>query len=101
MALGAACDVGLNGPICPGLERNGGHRAVVLDEAGDNFGTPVVNAFGGVTVDQKGKRIVPGELGDLGLSVLPAIPKPSLVVIGAEADGVAADDFGIGRHEAD
>jgi hypothetical protein len=32
---------------------------------------------------------------------LPAIPEPALVVIGAESDCIAADHFGIWRHEAD
>jgi hypothetical protein len=60
----------------------------------------VVDAFSRIAIDQQAKRIAPGELGDLLLRVLPALPKPTLVMIASESDCVAADDFGIWRHEA-
>jgi hypothetical protein len=60
-----------------------------------------MDAFGRISVAQQDKRIAPGELGDLRLSVLPAVPKPALVVISAEAEGIAAEDFGVGRQQAD
>jgi hypothetical protein len=73
---------------------------MMLDQRGNDFGAAVVDAFGRIAIDQQAKRIVPGELGDLFQSVLPALPEPRLVVVAAEVKGIAADDFAIGGHEA-
>ena len=101
VALGAFRYVGLDGLVGPRLERNCRHRAVVLDEGRDNFRRAVVDPLSRVTVDQQGKRIFPGQLGNLGLCLLPAVPEPALVMIVAESKRVAANDFRVRRHEAD
>ena len=84
VAFRAASDVGLHGPICPRLQGHSRHLAMMLDERGNNFGASVVDALGGIAIDQQAKRIVPGELGDLGLGGLPAVPKPALVMVVSE-----------------
>lgn len=60
-----------------------------------------MNAFGRIAVAQEDKRIASSELADLGLCVLPTVPEPSLVMVVAESERVSAEDFAIGREEAD
>ena len=99
VALGSLSDESSGGTIRPWAQGGCGHLAVVFDKAGDNLGAAVVDTLGGVTVDQQSQRIVPGYLGDLGLCVLPTIPEPALVVVGAETDGVARHVLAIGGHK--
>ena len=101
VALGPFCYVGLDGFVGPRLKRSRSHLAMVLDEGGDNFRRAVMDALGRVTVAEQDKRISASQLGDLRLSVLPAGPEPSLMMIVAESNCVAANDFRVWRHEAD
>ena len=101
MALGPLRDKGCRGFGGERLEGFGRHGAMILDQAGDDFRRPVVDAFGRVTVDQDSVGIAAGDAGDLGQGILPALPEPGLVVVRSEIDRIAGQIFRVRRHEPD
>ena len=77
-----------------------GHCHMVLDEGGDNLRAFVVDALGGIAVDEQGEGIIARNLGNLGLRLLPVSPQPGLVDVPAEADSIAGHVLRIRRHQA-
>lgn len=100
VALSAFDHQRLYGPLGKRAQGFCGHCHMVLDEAGDNLGAFVVDALGGIAIDEQGERIIARNLGDLGLRLLPVSPQPGLVDVLAKADCVAGHVFRIRRHQA-
>lgn len=100
VALGSFDDQRLDGPLAEWAQGFCGHRAMVFDEAGDYFGTAVVDAFGGIAIAKQDQRIVAGDLGNLALCGLPVLPQPCLMKVLAKGQRVASHVLAVWRHQA-
>ena len=100
VALSAFDHQRLYGPLGERAQGFCGHCHMVLDEAGDNLGAFVVDALGGIAIDEQGEGIIACNLGNLGLRLLPVSPQPGLVEVLAKADCVARHVLRVGRHQA-
>ena len=100
VALSAFDHQRLYGPLGKRAQGFCGHCHMVLDEAGHNLGAFVVDALGGIAIDEQGEGIIARNLGNLGLRFLPVSPQPGLVEVFAKADCIAGHVFRIRRHQA-